>query len=289
MTQPAVNSFYHRVRGKKTRFNKHFTIRSTTRNVCLLQRGKLEQLNFLLSTQHMYKPDSCVDDSWLEFIHIDLDEVLEKDESSDTLRLLGPAHQSSAHCHVPAHKGDDDSGLEMEPERDERQPLVNRSDSIPSSASHGEGGKNWANMDFYAQVSDVTPAGGVVLAPEQQVTTPLKKKSQEKNSDVQLIVVEAHAGYSADRVARHVPQENPSNQDQPYHVLPPEPNKERPLSATFAPLAEYTVVQEVDEEHSVLLNPSGVPAPPAPLQNTAKCPPAPVGYLTPELLENFSP
>ncbi|XP_062855568.1 growth hormone receptor a [Trichomycterus rosablanca] len=266
----------------------------------ILKKGKLDQLNFLLSNQHMYKPDTYPDDSWVEFIQIDLDEALEKDESSDTHRLLGPAHHGSAHCLRSAHKGDDDSGLEMETDREERHPLVGRSDSTPTSESQinmemrSEGGKNWANMDFYAQVSDVTPAGGVVLAPEQQITTPVKKKDEKhgekkNNLHVQLIVVEPDGGYSSESAARQVSPESPStpDPDQPYHVLPSEPEKERPLPSTFPPLSEYTVVQEVDEQHSVLLNPSSAPA--SQPQNPSKCPPVPIGYLTPELLDNFSP
>ncbi|KAM9474838.1 growth hormone receptor a [Clarias gariepinus] len=280
----------------------------------LLKKGKLDELNSLLSSQNMYKPHSYPDDSWVEFIQIDLEEVAEKNESSDKQRLLGPSRHGSVRCPDSAHKGDDDSGLEMEPEREERHPLVSRSDSTLTPESQIEiekqlernDGNNWMNMDFYAQVSDVTPAGGVVLAPEQQNNTLSKKKEEEKEEDrkkkkldIQLMVIDSNGGYSSENVARHLVPDSPANQDpdQPYHILSPDVEEEKQVSSyisepppPFTPLPDYTVVQEVDEQHSLLLNPNSAPQPPPGPQNPTKSPPnMPVGYLTPELLENFTP
>lgn len=272
----------------------------------------MDELNSLLSGQNIYKPDSYPDDSWVEFIQIDLDEVAEKNENSDKQRLLGPSHHSSILCLGSTHKGDDDSGLEMEPDREERHPLVSRSDSTPNPEQQTEihmqldrnEGNNWMNMDFYAQVSDVTPAGGVVLTPEQQNNTSSKKKGEEKEEDkkkdIQLMVIESNGGYSSENVACHLISDSLSSQDpdQPYHVLHPDTEERQtssyisdpPPPPLLAPLPDYTVVQEVDEHHSLLLNPSPAPLMPACPQNPTKCPPnMPVGYLTPELLENFSP
>lgn len=263
----------------------------------------------------MYKPDSYSDDSWVEFIQIDLEEMAEKNESSDKHHLLDPAHHDSALCLGSALKGDDDSGLEMETEREERHPLVNRSSLTPTLESQNDirtqvernDGKNWMNMDFYAQVSDVTPAGGVVLTPEQQTSPLSKKKGEEKEEDnkmtldVQLIMIDSDGGYSSENVARHIVPDLPSNQDpdQPYHVLNPETEEEKqtssyisepPQPSMLLPLPDYTVIQEVDEQHSMLLDPDSTSQPPSYPQNPNKCPPnMPAGYLTPDLLENFSP
>ncbi|XP_058245427.1 growth hormone receptor a isoform X2 [Hemibagrus wyckioides] len=279
----------------------------------LLKKGKLDELNTLLSGQNIYKPDSYLDDSWVEFIQIDLDEVAEKNESSDKQRLLGPSRHGSTRCLGSTHKGDDDSGLEMDPDREERHPLVSRSDSTPTPEQQTEiqmqfdrnEGNNWMNMDFYAQVSDVTPAGGVVLTPEQQNNTPSKKKGEEKEEDkkkdIQLMVIKSDGEYSSESVACHLVSDSPPSRDpdQPYHVLHPDTKEERQTSSYISdpppppllpPLPDYTVVQEVDEQHSLLLNPSPAPQTPSCPQNPTKCPPnMPVGYLTPELLENFSP
>lgn len=262
----------------------------------------------------MYKPDSYPEDSWVEFIQIDLDEVAEKNENSDKQSLLGPYYHGSTRCLGSAHKGDDDSGLEMEADREERLPLVSRSSSTTTPESQIEiqkqfeknEGNNWMNMDFYAQVSDVTPAGGVVLTPEQENNTLSKKKDEEteedkkKKPDIQLMVIDSDGGYSSENVTRHHVPELLSNQDpdQPYHILNPDVEEERqasyisetPLPSVLPPLPDYTVVHEVDEQHSLLLNSNSAPQPPSCPQNATKSPPnMPVGYLTPELLENFSP
>lgn len=256
----------------------------------------------------MYKPDSYSDDSWIEFIQIDLDEAAEKNENSDKQRLLGPNY----HGLGSAYKGDDYSNLEMTAEREECRPLVNRSSSTPTPESQIEiqtkletnDRNNWMNMDFYAQVSDVTPAGGVVLSPEQQ--TLCEKKGEEKNEhqtkrlEIQLMVIDSDRGYSAENVTRHQVPDSPSNQDpaQSYHVLNPDADEERqassyiteaPPPSMLPPLPDYTVVQEVNGQHSLLIHPDSAPQPPACSQNHNKCPPNMCGYLTPELLENFSP
>ncbi|KAK3566125.1 hypothetical protein QTP86_026019 [Hemibagrus guttatus] len=277
------------------------------------EKGKLDELNSLLSSQHIYKPNLYPDDSWVEFIQIDLDEVAEKNESSDKQRLLGPSRHGSTRCLGSAHKGDGDSGLEMEPDREERHPLVSRSNSTPTPEQQIEiqtqfdrnDGNNWMNMDFYAQVSDVTPAGGVVLTPEQQNNTLRKKKGEEKEEDmkkdIQLMVIDSDRGYSSENVTRNLVSDSLSSQDpeQPYHVLNLDAEEEMQTCSYISdpsppsvlpPLPDYTVVQEVDEQHSLLLNPSPAPQTPSCPQNPTKCPPnMPVGYLTPELLENFSP
>lgn len=263
----------------------------------------------------MYKPESYPDDSWVEFIQINLDEAAEKNENSDKQRLLGPSHHGSTLCLGSTHKADDDSGLEMEPDREERHPLVSRSNSTPTPESQIEiqtqfkrnDGNHWTNMDFYAQVSDVTPAGSVVLTPEQQNDTLSRKKGKEKEEDlkkkldIQLIVNDSDGGYSSENVARHLVPDLPSNQDpdQPYHVLNPDVEEEReassyvselPPASVLPPLPDYTVIQDVDGQQSLVLNPNSAPQSPSYPQNPTKSPPnMPVGYLTPELLENFSP
>ncbi|KAF7694796.1 growth hormone receptor a [Silurus meridionalis] len=280
----------------------------------LLKKGRLDELNSLLSSQHVYKPNLYPDDSWVEFIQIDLDDVVEKNNASDKQRLLVPSHHGSTRCLGSAHKGAADSGLQLDHDREERHPLVSRSNSTPTLKMQNENqthsdhndGNTWMNMDFYAQVSDVTPAGGVVLTPEQQNSTLSKKKGdekeEEKKKDIQLMVLDPGGGYSSENAAGHVVPESPSNQDpdQPYHVLHPDVKEERwessyileapPPPSVLPPLPDYTVVQEVDEQHSLLLNPTPEPQLPSCPQNPTKCPPnQPVGYLTPELLENFSP
>ncbi|KAG9270597.1 growth hormone receptor isoform X1 [Astyanax mexicanus] len=317
----------------------------------LLKKGKMDQLNSLLSSQHMYNHDTYREDPWVEFIQLDLDDACEKNENSDTRRLLGLTR--------PGLKGDDDSGrascydpdflpdteglLAAHSEMEERHPLVSESSPSTPSPELAETpffpvqsqpvSQSWINMDFYAQVSDVTPAGAVVLSPGQQNDRPSKnpvdktkkeeeeagkEEEHEKKMKLQLLVVDPDRGYSHEVIARQVESSGAPFCSAPeiaYHTLPPEPAEEphgwhgeylapdgeaqmeyflpeAPPASMLPPVSDYTVVQEVDDQRSLLLNPSArqSPAcPPNPIKHLPSMPAVPVGYLTPELLENLSP
>lgn len=197
----------------------------------LLKEGKLEEVNTILGIHDNYKPDFYNDDSWVEFIELDIDEadVDEKTEGSDTDRLLSNDHEKSAgilgakdddsgrtSCYDPDildtdfHTSDmcdgtlkfaqsqklnmeadllclDQKNLKNLPydaslgslhpsitqtvEENKPQPLL----SSETEATHQlastpmSNPTSLANIDFYAQVSDITPAGGVVLSPGQKI------------------------------------------------------------------------------------------------------------------------
>uniref|UniRef100_A0A667ZD64 Growth hormone receptor a n=1 Tax=Myripristis murdjan TaxID=586833 RepID=A0A667ZD64_9TELE len=183
-----------------------------------------------------------------------------------------------------------------------------------------QGPQTWVNTDFYAQVSDVMPSGGVVLSPENGdgEETEAKKEGKQKELQFQLLVVDPEgSGYTMESVARQI--STPSSSSMPgegYHTIPPQPidtkpnqeaflppptttgefqspyiHPDSPQSQFLAPVSDYTVVQEVDCQHSLLLNPSPAPSPPPCLpQHPLKALPAmPVGYISPELLGNLSP
>ncbi|XP_052015735.1 growth hormone receptor isoform X2 [Apodemus sylvaticus] len=196
----------------------------------LLKEGKLEEVNTILGIHDNYKPDFYNDDSWVEFIELDIDDadVDEKTEGSDTDRLLSDDHEKLAgtlgakdddsgrtSCYDPDildtdfHTSDicdgtsefaqpqklkaeadllclDQKTLKNLPydtslgslhpsitltEEDKPQPLLSSETesthqltSTPMSSP-----ASLANIDFYAQVSDITPAGGVVLSPGQKI------------------------------------------------------------------------------------------------------------------------
>ncbi|XP_075444933.1 growth hormone receptor isoform X1 [Ascaphus truei] len=73
----------------------------------LLQKGKLDEVNFILACHDNYKPQLYNDDPWVEFIELDLDDPDEKTDGSDTDRLLGEEHLKSHSC---LGVKDDDSG-----------------------------------------------------------------------------------------------------------------------------------------------------------------------------------
>lgn len=187
----------------------------------LFKEGKLEEVNTILAIHDSYKPEFYTDDSWVEFIELDIDDPDEKtEEGSDRDRLLG--HDPQKSLSILGAK-DDDSGrtscydpdlLEADfhasdlgdaasevaqpqrlkgeadllcldlkhhhppPGRDallaqegKARPLLSgESESArpaaPAPPLHSP--SPLANIDFYAQVSDITPAGSVVLSPGQK-------------------------------------------------------------------------------------------------------------------------
>ncbi|XP_051028250.1 LOW QUALITY PROTEIN: growth hormone receptor [Acomys russatus] len=195
----------------------------------LLKEGKLEEVNTILGIHDNYKPDFYNDDSWVEFIELDIDDADEKTEGSDTDRLLSNNHEKSINilgakdddsgrtsCYDPDildtdfHTNDmcdgtsefaqpqklraeadllclDRKNLKNSPsdaslgslhpcttptvEEDKPQALVSsETESTHQLASTPMSNPaSLANTDFYAQVSDITPAGSVVLSPGQKI------------------------------------------------------------------------------------------------------------------------
>lgn len=185
-------------------------------------------MNTILAIHDNYKPEFYNDDSWVEFIELDIDDPDEKTEGSDTDRLLSNDHEKS--LNILGAK-DDDSGRTSCYEPDILETDFNASDvcdgtsevpqpqrlkgevdllcldqknqnNLPSTdtapttqqpsvilakenkprpllisgtesthqAAHPQlsNPSSLANIDFYAQVSDITPAGSVVLSPGQK-------------------------------------------------------------------------------------------------------------------------
>ncbi|CAB1322282.1 unnamed protein product, partial [Coregonus sp. 'balchen'] len=203
------------------------------------------------------------------------------------------------------------------------------------------GPQSWVNMDFYAQVSDVTPTGGVVLSPGQQVRAPEnaptteedkkkkkgkmeggeeseeEEKRRKKKLQFQLLVVAPEAGgYTTESSGRQMSTPDPSSPGEIYHTFHPpsaesKPHQEAYLPAItplgdyqspyilpdsppaqfLPPVSDYTVVQDVDFQHSLLLNPPSPQRSPtcSPQPLSKPLPVMPIGYLTPDLLGNLSP
>ncbi|KAF1389295.1 hypothetical protein PFLUV_G00071950 [Perca fluviatilis] len=327
----------------------------------LLKKGKLDELNFILSGGGMgglptYAQEYYESEPWVEFIEVvaeDADTGEKDNQGSDTQRLLS---QRISH-HMDISFPDDDSGrascynpdlpdqdtlmlmatlLPGQPEDREasfsvveRAPAPERGER-PLIQTQTGGPQTWVNTDFYAQVSNVMPSGGVVLSPGQQLriqesTLATEEKTQkekkhkwsedtednkQKELQFQLLVVDPEgSGYTTESNARQI--STPPSSPMPgegYQTIHPQPVDTKPAataednqspyilpdspqSQLFAPVADYTVVQEVDSQHSLLLNPPPRQSPPPCLpQHPLKAIPAmPVGYITPDLLGNLSP
>lgn len=211
----------------------------------------------------------------------------------------------------------DDSGedgcVDASPSQDTRK--------TPGVLAQAGGPQTWVNTDFYAQVSNVMPSGGVVLSPGQQVRiqeTATKMETKKKAKDPEdvedaeekkegeqqpqmLLVDPEGSGYTTESSARQLstPPCSPepgedyraatpqaAERHQSPYILP-----DSPQTQVLSPIADYTVVQELDSQHSLLLNPPPRHSPPPTMsQNPLKASLAvPVGYVTPDLLGNLSP
>lgn len=185
-------------------------------------------MNTILAIHDNYKPEFYNDDSWVEFIELDIDDPDEKTEGSDTDRLLSNDHQKSLNflgakdddsgrtsCYEPdiletefnasdvgdgtsevaqtqRFKGEADllcldmknqnnppsndatpatqePGVILAEENKPRPLLIGGTESTHQAAqTQLSNPSSLANIDFYAQVSDITPAGSVVLSPGQK-------------------------------------------------------------------------------------------------------------------------
>ncbi|XP_061115815.1 growth hormone receptor a isoform X2 [Conger conger] len=327
----------------------------------LLKKGKLEELSSILSSHHTYQPEPYQEDDWVEFIEVDAGDSCEKSgPESDTQRLLGSSSgllglkdddSGRASCYDPEFPDLETPELASpDPLAPPKQGPGSAHLATPCSATPSptsaepahpliqtrQGTQPWVNMDFYAQVSDVTPSGGVVLSPGQQGGAPekaeeekkkeeekkgeeekegqekekeeerekSKKKKKEEEKKFQLVVVDPEGGaYTSERDAHQISAEFKPGQG--YTPDPPQAPAvgvpaggyqspylliETPPCPPLPPVSDYTVVQDVDAQHSLLLNPTPpepqIPHPPTPAK---PLPPMPVGYLTPDLLGNITP
>ncbi|XP_061623766.1 growth hormone receptor a isoform X2 [Phyllopteryx taeniolatus] len=298
----------------------------------LLKKGKLNELNFILSGggllgSPMYSPEFYQDEPWVDFIEVDVKDPdtgeKQDDQASDTERLLGgsPHVRQRAGCSnalsdrlniddgaltstlLPGQPDNKEACLCVDSERGERPPA-------PS------GPQTWVNTDFYAQVSNVMPFGGVVLSPGQHLRTqesgPASNQSsknekkdgeeeeekKQKELQFQLLVLEPDSESSTRQI---IPPPYCSLPGESCRSIEPRPaeayqspyvSPDSPQAQLFAPVADYTVVQELDSQRSVLLDPPN-------LQSAQSCrleqhplkalPAMPVGYVTPDLQGALSP
>uniref|UniRef100_A0A8C2ZQT7 Growth hormone receptor a n=1 Tax=Cyclopterus lumpus TaxID=8103 RepID=A0A8C2ZQT7_CYCLU len=330
----------------------------------LLKKGKLDELNLILSGGGMgglptYATNFYQDEPCVEFIEVAVEDAdtgeKEDNQGSDTQKLLDLSQPVSQHMNIGFSNvvsfPDDDSGRAScyDPDLPDQDTLLLMATLLPGQPEVGkramaaergarplvhtqtEGPQTWVNTDFYAQVSNVMPTGGVVLSPGQQLRiqestsgaeeeTQKKEKEhtggedseedKEKELQFQLLVVDCEGGrYAAEGNAWQIG--GPHSAPMPgegYQTIFPQPAEttpaataegsqspyilpDSPQSQFFARVADYTVVQEVDSQHSLLLNPPPRQSPPPCLpQHPLKALPAmPVGYITPDLLGNLSP
>uniref|UniRef100_A0A2K5YMP3 Growth hormone receptor n=1 Tax=Mandrillus leucophaeus TaxID=9568 RepID=A0A2K5YMP3_MANLE len=305
----------------------------------LLKEGKLEEVNTILAIHDSYKPEFHSDDSWVEFIELDIDEPDEKNEGSDTDRLLSSDHQKShsnlgvkdgdsgrTSCYEPdiletdfnannIHEGTsevaqpqrlkgeadllclDQKNQNKSPyhdacpatqqpsviqaEKNKPQPLPTDGAESTHQAAHIQlsNPSSLANIDFYAQVSDITPAGSVVLSPGQ------KNKAGMSQCDMHLEMVSlCQEDFIMDNayfceadakkcipVAPHVKVEShiePSfNQEDIYITTESltttagRPGTTEHIPGSEMPVPDYTSIHIVQSPQGLILNATALPLP----------------------------
>ncbi|XP_006774618.1 PREDICTED: growth hormone receptor isoform X1 [Myotis davidii] len=326
----------------------------------LFKEGKLDEVNTILAIHDNYKPEFYNDDSWVEFIELDIDDPDEKTEGSDTDRLLSHDHQKLLNilgakdddsgrtsCYDPdileadfhaSDGGDGTSGV-AQPQRLKGEAdllcldVKNQNhppgrDAPPAAGEPGvvlaEEGKArplplgetepahhaapaplhspspLANIDFYAQVSDITPAGSVVLSPGQRnkAGIPQCDAHPEVASLCQANFITDSAYFcEADAkkcipVAPHVEvaaRGEPSfNQEDIYITTESLTTTARgagaagPAPGSAKPVPDYTSIHIVQSPQGLVLNATALPRPDK--EFLSSC-----GYVSTDQLNNIMP
>ncbi|XP_017388632.1 growth hormone receptor isoform X2 [Cebus imitator] len=305
----------------------------------LLKEGKLEEVNTILAIHDSYKPEFHSDDSWVEFIELDIEDPDEKTEGSDTDRLLSSDHEKSrsnlgvkdgdsgrTSCYEPdmletdfnANDIHDGTSEVVQPQRlkgeadllcldqknqnnspyhdacpaihqpsviqaekNKPQPLLTDGAESTHQAAHIQLSNlsSLANIDFYAQVSDITPAGSVVLSPGQ------KNKAGMSQCDMHPEVVSlCQANFIMDNayfceadakkcipVTPHIKVEShtePSfNQEDIYITTESltttagRPGTAEHVPGSEMPVPDYTSIHIVQSPQGLILNATALPLP----------------------------
>ncbi|KAK1893006.1 Growth hormone receptor [Dissostichus eleginoides] len=263
----------------------------------LLKKGKLDELNFILSGGGMgglptYAQDFYQDEPWVEFIEVDAEDAdtgeKEDNQGSDTQRLLGLCHPASHHmntgCSNAVSFPDDDSGRASccDPDLPEQDTLIIQESTSATEEETQKKGKSSEDTE----------------------------DKRQKELQFQMLMVDPEgSGYTTESIARQISTPPaPPMPGEGYQTIQPQPVETKPAamaednqspyilpdssqSQFFAPVADYTVVQEVDSQHSLLLKPPARQSPPPCMpQHPLKALPAmPMGYITPDLLGNLAP
>lgn len=256
----------------------------------------------ILGTHPDLRPELYSNDPWVEFIEVDIDEPHESQQE-----LLIADSSASDSPQMPSSFKDDDSGwasccdpdLSDHDQTDLKQASSSCHDGfLPLSRAHSAAPvpqePTWSN-NLYSQVSDITQRGEFVLSPEEQEMAALQDKDINKKKEIQrLAMIPDERGYTSETVAStisaHHNKPNPPKTDQEQHSEYRD-TETSPWSSAFPILAkppspDYTMVDAVDWTNGLLLKPN---TPTAPQKAAAKTLFTPVGYLTPDLLDNITP
>lgn len=325
----------------------------------LFKEGKLEEVNTILAVHDSCKPEFCNDDSWVEFIELDIDDPDEKTDGSDTDRLLRDDHQKLLNilgakdddsgrtsCYDPdileadfqASDLGDGASEAAQPQRlkgeadllcldaknrtdppprdaapaarepgvglaqeDKPRPLFGETEST-HQAAHPQlnNPSSVANIDFYAQVSDITPAGSVVLSPGQkhkagtapcaahpEVGAPchanfLTDSAYFCEADATKCIAGAPPGELGARGAPSFNQEDTYITTESLTTTARRPGAAGGAPGSQTPVPDYTSIHIVQSPQGLILNATASPRPDK--EFLSAC-----GYVSADQLDNIMP
>ncbi|XP_063151772.1 growth hormone receptor isoform X2 [Candoia aspera] len=311
----------------------------------LLKKGKLDEVNSILASHGSYMPQLYGDDSWVEFIELDIDEAEERTEGSDTDRLLGDVHMKSHGCLAVR---DDDSGRASCCEPDIPETDFSASDTCDGTSDTDQSKKvsdkeedllcldqkdsekstpgldnasahllsnnptkeqdlkphvpateitnppvqtqlsnqsSVANIDFYTQVSDITPRGSVVLSPGQKIKMGKTQSEAQKEPVAQCQPTLAmDRAYICELDVKKCVTVTPPKEDEPEvqvqsfsedaylttdsliaHPVSPTmvatAAEEKEPEGSEIPVADYTSIHMVQSPQGLVLNATALPMP----------------------------
>lgn len=281
------------------------------------QKGKLKELTSILGNHPDLRPELYNNDPWVEFIDVDIEEQSDRLTDLDTDCLMH--HSLSSNC-TPLSIGfrDDDSGrasccdpdLPCDPEASPFHPLIpnqmliNETSPIQIPVAGEPPFIALGREALYTQVSGVRSSGKVLLSPEEQSEAE-KTNSKDEEKDImaekekekkefQLLAVNLeHGGYTSELNAGKMSptlattdmSETGGDLSSFPSISPYQESDKAPVTP-LSPAPDYTVVEAVDRQNSLLLTPNSTPAPQLIIPKTM---PTPDVYLTPDLLGSITP
>ncbi|KAL6469911.1 hypothetical protein MHYP_G00210300 [Metynnis hypsauchen] len=294
----------------------------------VLQKGQLTEFTSILGTHPGLRPELYSNDTWVEFIEVDIDEPIETLEGFETPLLIGESPVSDS---PPMSSGfrDDDSGrasccdpdLSDHDTTDVHQPSTSGHDGFHTLSPANPGAPQepaWPTS-LYSQVTDVTPRGEAVLSPEKQHQSDScsmqdkaqKNEENDKGKKPQLVVSSKERGYTSELNTCKISAQNPAG----GHSEPSSTKEELHPCAEqrLSPLQEY-LNPTVEAEVTPVASPFPILTIPSPAEYTmvdgvdwknslllkpnnpaprpfavVKSFPTPGGYLTPDLLQSIGP
>ncbi|XP_069818849.1 growth hormone receptor isoform X2 [Dendropsophus ebraccatus] len=298
----------------------------------LLQKGKLDEVSSILACHDSYKQQLCSDDPWVEFIELDLDDQEEKNEGTDTDRLLAEEYPKAHNCLAVK---DDDSGrasccepdipetdfvnsdmsdetsdtgqcqntkdnqadllclsekpnsegvptnsqmpntemMSTKPENGKVCPLLSNETSVAATTNLRSIGSK-PSMDFYALVSDITPAGRLLLSPGQRIkmeneecNEPAIQQSTNLNADNSYVCDTAVMAFCAVNFPVEASQSVQQNPNLDSYFTPESltaatmsSRAAEKVSSYETPVADYTSVHIINSPQNLVLNTTAPPS-----------------------------